>query len=136
MCCWMCCVLCCSDGPVSLSRCDVSTVLSESSGRCNTTQTQVNTFSPTVQLTVSLSLSICFPGCLCGAVRQTGGVCLQLLLALHQDRLWSGCTGGRQPHHRSVSDPEVKETCALSAQLYFPHFLRPFPCFCASLYSF
>lgn len=48
-------------------------------------------------------------GCLCGAVRQTEGLRLQLLLALHQDGVRPGCARSGEPHHRSVPNAKVNK---------------------------
>lgn len=64
-----------------------------------------NTYSLPNQLTVCL----CPPGGLCGAVWQTEGLRLQLLVALHQDGFRRGRTRGGQPHHRSVPCTEVNQ---------------------------
>lgn len=60
-----------------------------------------------VQLTAFLPPPVSPTGRLCGAVRPAEGLPLQQLLALHQGRLRSGCSRGRQPHHRRVPHAEV-----------------------------
>lgn len=82
------------------------------------------------------AVCVCLPhaGGLRGAVRQTEGLGLQLLVALHQDGLRHGRSRGGQPHHWSVPCTEVKRP-PTSSSFFSPCLLFPILFCLAPLFS-
>lgn len=82
------------------------------------------------------AVCVCLPhaGGLRGAVRQTEGLGLQLLVALHQDGLRHGRSRGGQPHHWSVPCTEVKRP-PTSSSFFSPCLLFPILLCLAPLFS-